>query len=41
MLLERSVELKCPECQRRQTVIVWDSLNADVSLEVRGELLGA
>ena len=39
MSLERPVALDCPECGHGQTVIVWDSLNADVSPEARAELL--
>lgn len=38
MSLERPVELSCPACQHRQTVIVWESLNADISPEARRAL---
>jgi CpXC protein/HIRAN domain len=39
MSIEDSVVLGCPVCQRTKTVVVWQSLNADVSPEAREELL--
>ena len=38
MSIENPVELECPKCGHEQTVVVWESLNADVSPEARESL---
>lgn len=38
MSLERPVDLECPNCALSQTIVIWDSLNADVSPEARKAL---
>jgi hypothetical protein len=39
MSIHRPVEIECPNCQRTQTVVVWESLNANVDPEAREQLL--
>jgi hypothetical protein len=39
MSIEQPVDLDCPECHQTKTVMVWQSLNADVSPEAREQLL--
>lgn len=38
MSVEGPIELDCPKCGRKQTAIVWQSLNAQVSPEARSSL---
>ena len=38
MSIETPLELECPSCSHEQTVMVWESLNADVSPEARESL---
>jgi uncharacterized protein YbaR (Trm112 family) len=39
MSIERPVVLSCPECRQTRAVVVWESLNADVSPAARALLL--
>jgi CpXC protein len=39
MSLSRPAEIDCPECQHSQKVVVWDSLNVDVTPDEKQELL--
>jgi hypothetical protein len=39
MSIEHPVVLDCPMCQRTKTVVVWESLNADVIPDAREQLL--
>jgi hypothetical protein len=38
MSIERRIDLECPGCGREQSVVVWESLNADLSPRAREEL---
>lgn len=38
MSIERPIELTCPICEHDQVVVVWESLNADVSPTAREQL---
>jgi hypothetical protein len=39
MTIEHQVELECPDCQEKQMITVWSSINVQVNPEAKQELL--
>ncbi len=38
MSMEHAEQVVCPKCEREQTVVIWDSLNADITPEAKEAL---
>jgi CpXC protein len=39
MSISRPIEVECPDCGYQQSVVIWESLNANVSPRAREELI--